>query len=168
MDSNLAVHESTFKGPQGDPDELDLHREDNILRLRKRYAPTKLVKVDDNFIVDDWDESVAPQKIEHRLQSKRGATRTGSDLQWTLDFSYIYDMVTGKAATIQTMSKQKMAARAQAKNHGRFDCKFTKRVGEFIDETDSKRNLVSGRNEHHRDHANSSQGRDEHQQNPGG
>jgi RNA polymerase I-specific transcription initiation factor RRN6 len=107
MDSNLAVHESTFKGPQGDPDELDLHREDNILRLRKRYAPTKLVKVDDNFIVDDWDESVAPQKIEHRPKSKRAATRTGSDLQWTLDFSYIYDMVTGKATTNQTMSKQK-------------------------------------------------------------
>ncbi|KAJ6029014.1 hypothetical protein N7499_000155 [Penicillium canescens] len=107
MDSNLAVHESTFKGPQGDPDELDFHREDNILRLRKRYAPTKLVRVDDSFIVDDWDESVAPQKTVHRHKSKKAPTRTGSDLQWTLDFSSIYDMATGKAEIIQTKLKQK-------------------------------------------------------------
>ena len=107
MDSNLAVHESTFKGPQGDPDELDLYREDNILRLRKRYAPTKLVRVDDSFIVDDWDESVATQKTVHRHKSNKAPTRPGSDLQWTLDFSSIYDMATGKAEIIQTKLKQK-------------------------------------------------------------
>ncbi|KAJ5761895.1 uncharacterized protein N7511_005277 [Penicillium nucicola] len=115
MDSNLAIHESIFKGPEGDPDEPDLYREDNILRPRKRYAPTKLVRVDDGFIVDDWDESVTTQKIVHRPQSKKTPTRAGSDLQWTLDFSYIYEQAIGTAEIIQTKSAQKRRSKPKSR-----------------------------------------------------
>ncbi|KAJ5772824.1 hypothetical protein N7457_007720 [Penicillium paradoxum] len=96
MDSDLAVHESTFKGPRGDPEELDLFRENSILRLRRRYAPTAYVRPDDNFVVDDWDESAIQQAPVPRCEVNITSVDTISDLQWTLDFSAIYDIATGK------------------------------------------------------------------------
>jgi RNA polymerase I-specific transcription initiation factor RRN6 len=97
MDCDLAVHESTFKGPRGDPEEPDSFRESSILRLRKRYTPTAYVRPDDNFVVDDWDESVTQQAVAPGYKVSTASVDTGSDLQWTLDFSAIYDIATGKS-----------------------------------------------------------------------
>lgn len=96
MDSDLAVHESTFEGPRGNTQELDSFRENSILRLRKRYAPTAYVRPDDNFIVDDWDESAAEQALVSRCEINMSPIDPLSDLQWTLDLSAVYDIATGK------------------------------------------------------------------------
>ncbi|KAK4866261.1 hypothetical protein LT330_008602 [Penicillium expansum] len=96
MDSDLAVHESTFKAPRGDSDEPDLFRQDSVLRLRRRYAPTSYVRPTDDFIVDDWDESATKKTIVRRCKPKIGRIGIRSDLQWTLDFSGVYRIATGK------------------------------------------------------------------------
>ncbi|KAI1831887.1 hypothetical protein DTO027I6_7302 [Penicillium roqueforti] len=96
MDSNLAVHESTFEAPRGNPDEPDSFRESSILRLRKRYAPTICAGPTDDFVVDDWDESATKQTIVRRCKPQMGRVDTRSDLQWTLDFSGVYQIATGK------------------------------------------------------------------------
>ena len=95
MDSDFAVHESTFKGPCGDPDEPDLLRESSVLRLRRRYAPTSYIRPTDDFIVDDLDESATKQTIVRRCKPKVGHTNMKSDLQWTLDLSGVYKIATG-------------------------------------------------------------------------
>ncbi|CAG7962158.1 unnamed protein product [Penicillium nalgiovense] len=95
MDSDFAVHESTFKGPRGDPDEPDLSRESSVLRLRRRYAPTSYIRPTDDFIVDDLDESATKRTIVRRCKPKIGRTNTKSDLQWTLDLSGVYKIATG-------------------------------------------------------------------------
>ncbi|KAJ5185999.1 hypothetical protein N7491_006130 [Penicillium cf. griseofulvum] len=95
MDSDLAVHESTFTGPRGDLDEPDSFRETSILRLRRRYAPTSYIRPTDDFIVDDWDESATQKTIVRRCKPRMGRG-IGSDLQWTLDFSGVYKVATGK------------------------------------------------------------------------
>lgn len=96
MDSDLAVHESVFHGPSGDPEDPDLFCEDRVLRLRRRYAPTKRAKRADDFIVDDWDESAMQQAIIPRCKSKVDLRPAGSDLQWSLDFSNIYAIAIGQ------------------------------------------------------------------------
>lgn len=96
MDSDLAVHESVFHGPPGDPEDPDVFCEDRVLRLRRRYAPTKRAKRADDFIVDDWDESAMQQAIVPRCKSKVEPRPAGSDLQWSLDFSNIYAITTGQ------------------------------------------------------------------------
>lgn len=96
MDSDLAVHESTFTGPRGDPEEPDSFRESSILRLRRRYAPTAYVRSDDNFVVDDCDESATQQTLVPRCEINMAPLDTISDLQWTLDFSAMYDIATRK------------------------------------------------------------------------
>ncbi|KAJ5129221.1 uncharacterized protein N7515_005260 [Penicillium bovifimosum] len=106
MDGDLAVHESAFKGPRGDPEEPDPFRESSILRLRKRYTPTAYVRPDDNFVVDDWDESVTQQAVAPRYNIST-ASDTGSDLQWTLDFSTIYDIATGKSEIPRIKQKKR-------------------------------------------------------------
>ncbi|CAI7627098.1 unnamed protein product [Penicillium discolor] len=95
MDSDFAVHESTFKGPRGDPDEPDLFRQSSVLRLRRRYAPTSYVRPTDDFIVNDWDESATKKTIVRRCKPKMGRIDTKSDLQWTLDLSGVYQIATG-------------------------------------------------------------------------
>lgn len=95
MDSDFAVHESTFKGPRGDPDEPDLFRQSSVLRLRRRYAPTSYTRPTDDFIVDDWDESATKKTIVRRCKPKMGRIDTKSDLQWTLDLSGVYKIATG-------------------------------------------------------------------------
>ncbi|CAG8302648.1 unnamed protein product [Penicillium salamii] len=97
MDSNLAIHESVFRGPRGDPEDPDLYCENNVVRLRKRYAPTKRVKRADDFIVDDWDESAMQQATVPRCKSKIGPRPAGPDLQWSLDLSHIYSVTIGRA-----------------------------------------------------------------------
>jgi RNA polymerase I-specific transcription-initiation factor. len=96
MDSDFAVHESTFTGPRGDPDEPDLFRQSSVLRLRRRYAPTSYIRPTDDFIVNDWDESATKKTTVRRCKPKMGRIDTRSDLQWTLDLSGVYKIATGK------------------------------------------------------------------------
>lgn len=91
IDSTLAVHESLFRLPDGKPEEEDeMHLETSkVLRLKKRHhIPKKKTDMsDENFIVDDWDETVAPPlaAVHQKLSSD-----SEIDLQWTLDMTSIY------------------------------------------------------------------------------
>lgn len=105
MDSALAIHESVFQGPQADPDEPDLFCENSVLRLRKRYTPTKQIILDDGFIVNDWNESAMQQEIVPRCASRVAPISTGPDWQWTLDFSDVYAMAVGQMEIPQKKSK---------------------------------------------------------------
>ncbi|CAI7582679.1 unnamed protein product [Penicillium glandicola] len=118
MDSDFAVHESTFKGPRGDPEEQDFFRESSVLRLRRRYAPTSYIRPTDDFIVEDWDESATQQTIVRRCKPKMGRIDTRSDLQWTLDFSAVYKMALGRMEIRQ--KKQNKRRRPKLRTLDRF------------------------------------------------
>lgn len=107
MTSDLAVHESVFHGPRGDPDDPDLHCENSVLRLRKRYAPHKQARSAHDFIVDDWDESAMLQTDFPGCQSTVSPRPADSDQQWSLDFSHIYAVAVGKKDIPQKRSKTK-------------------------------------------------------------
>ncbi|CEJ59076.1 hypothetical protein PMG11_07712 [Penicillium brasilianum] len=91
IDSTFAVHESLFRLPDGKPEEEDeMHLETSkVLRLKKRHhIPKKKADMDEeNFIVDDCDETVAPPlaAVHQKLSSD-----SEIDLQWTLDMTSIY------------------------------------------------------------------------------
>lgn len=90
IDSSLAVHESLFRLPDGKPEEEDeTHLETSkILRPKKRQGARKKTDMDDeDFIVDDWDETVAPRLAAVHQKLSRDSDL---DLQWTLDLTSIY------------------------------------------------------------------------------
>lgn len=116
MDSDFAVHESTFKGPRRDPDEPDLFRESSVLRLRKRYALKSCIRPTDDFIVNDWDESATKKTIVRRCKPKMGRTGTRSDLQWTLDFSGVYKIATGKMRIRRKKQKKRLRPKPRTLN----------------------------------------------------
>ncbi|KAJ5160624.1 uncharacterized protein N7482_007628 [Penicillium canariense] len=99
IDSSLGVHESLFRLPDETPEQEDnVHLESsNILRLKKRHhAHRKNIEVDDeNFVVDDWDETVAPPRaaLHQNLSSD-----SDLDLQWTLDWTSIYALAVANLA----------------------------------------------------------------------
>ncbi|KAJ5827748.1 hypothetical protein N7447_004511 [Penicillium robsamsonii] len=111
MDSDFAVHESTFTGPRGDLDEPDLYREGSTLRLRRRYAPTSYIRPTDDFLVDDWDESATQQTIVRRCKPKMSRVNPRSALQWTLDFSGVYQIAIGKMEIRQKKQKKRQNSR---------------------------------------------------------
>ncbi|KAF7714709.1 Uncharacterized protein PECH_007066 [Penicillium ucsense] len=99
MDSARAVHESVFRLPDGHAEvEEEMFLETSkVLRLKKRHHITrkKYNDADEDFIVDDWDETVAPPlaAVHQKL-----AKDSEPDLQWTLDFTSIYDSAVARLA----------------------------------------------------------------------
>lgn len=98
IDSSLAVHESIFRLPDGKPEtEDEMHLETSkVLQLKRRHhVPKKNMDNDKNFIVDDWDETVAPPlaAVHQKLSSDDDV-----DLQWTLDLTSIYASAVAKLA----------------------------------------------------------------------
>lgn len=101
-DSSFAVHETLFKGPDAKKDEEDEFAEEkiqsHILPLRKTPAhlPTNKKKKsdEDEFIVDDWDETAfAPPRagIQQDLQFGHGDAPAKN--RWTLDMTSLYEIV---------------------------------------------------------------------------
>ena len=92
IDSSRAVYETTFKGPNKAAGGLDqAYEEDNsILRLKPHNPIMKDRDIDDeNFVVDDWDESVVVIRAETQLpQAMFKSTHT--DPEWTLNWTSIY------------------------------------------------------------------------------
>jgi RNA polymerase I-specific transcription initiation factor RRN6 len=118
MDSDLAIHESAFQGPQADPDEPDLICESSVLRPRKRYIQTKQVVHDDGFIINDWDEPAIQQEIVSRHTSRIAPVSPDEEWQWTLDFTAIYAMAVGQMDLPQRKSQ---SAKRQKPKPGTFD-----------------------------------------------
>lgn len=91
-DSSLAIHETIFRAGDKAVDEQDLEFENsNALHIKKRVVHAlKKEAAGDDFVVDDWDESVIPSHASpHHVPSVSPAT----DLQWTLNWASIYSLV---------------------------------------------------------------------------
>lgn len=92
IDSSLAVHETLYKGPYRIEQDDDTEVKDNrVLRVKKHQpGPKKDVEIDEDedFIVDDWDESVFGPPRAHIPRASRASPYAG--LEWTVDWSYIY------------------------------------------------------------------------------
>lgn len=100
-DSQLAVHETLFISPKKSSEEEDVHSERTVLRIKKRGAAAPKTSRgfnDDDFVVDDWDESVTATNIRppHRTPRKQ----LDDDLRWTLDFGPIYMLMTGDSSAM--------------------------------------------------------------------
>jgi RNA polymerase I-specific transcription initiation factor RRN6 len=120
MDSDLAIHESAFQGPQADPDEPDFFCESSVLRLRKRYNQTKQAVLDDDFIVNDWDESAMRQETVPRYTGRVAPMSTDEDWQWTLDFTDVYAMAVGQMELPQKKSQSRKRQKPKARTFDGF------------------------------------------------
>lgn len=97
VDLSLAVHETLFRGPDanGDRDEDSLLPEGrDVLHVKRHFATRKGGGVEkEDFIVDDWDESVALSGIERHRISRRASLPDlpwNTDPQWTLNWTSVY------------------------------------------------------------------------------
>jgi RNA polymerase I-specific transcription initiation factor RRN6 len=120
MDSKLAIHESVFQGPQGDPDEPDLVCESRVLRLHRRYNQPSRPIPDDDFIVDDWDEPEMQQEFVHPRTDRAVPISMEEDWQWTLDFSDVYAMAIGQIEIPQKTSKATKRQKPKARTFDGF------------------------------------------------
>lgn len=88
-DSSFAAHETIFRAADRAADDQDDIENSNALKLKKRVVHPKKEVAEDDFIVDDWDESVAPSRTRSRqIPFKPPA----ADLQWTLNWASIYSL----------------------------------------------------------------------------
>ncbi|KAJ5151811.1 hypothetical protein N7492_010106 [Penicillium capsulatum] len=94
-DSSLATHETLFRARDKTADEKAFEIErSNILKVKRRVVHhLKKELVEDDFVVDDWDESVAPPHAKPRHIAPEP---TALDLQWTLNWASIYSLAVAK------------------------------------------------------------------------
>lgn len=101
IDSSLAVHETLFKGPDREEQYEETDTQDNnVLRVKKHHsAPTKDVEIreDDDFIVDDWDETVFGPNQAPIPRASRISPYAG--LEWTVNWSQVYKLVLKRMLT---------------------------------------------------------------------
>lgn len=97
LDWRLAVHELVYTGSVIVPDpwgELPLGRE--ALRVKRRQKGVrKNLTIDplNDFIVDDWDESISGAATSAFPGS---AVSTLTNPQWTIDYTTVYSVASGK------------------------------------------------------------------------
>lgn len=100
LDSRLAVRESVYIAPaidSGDPEEQTLGRE--ALQVRRRQHGTRRSKTShywNDFIVDDWDESVSGMGTLTIADSGISTVTPRAIPQWTTDYTAVYAVATGK------------------------------------------------------------------------
>ncbi|KAJ5808916.1 hypothetical protein N7474_010185 [Penicillium riverlandense] len=98
-DQHLALHESLFTSPRGITDNDDMYSERDVLRIKRRHpgAQRKQQNIDDDeFVVDDWDESVAPFGSRPQLTAHR--MLFDPSLHESRNLVPIYEVAAGKAA----------------------------------------------------------------------
>lgn len=99
-DSSLAVHETLFKGTDGnweineDGLAVENRADSRILIVKRHVTRRKENDLDDEtFVVDDWDESVAVSGIDRHLENGKTSSpdlRWNADPQWSLDWVSVY------------------------------------------------------------------------------
>lgn len=114
VDHSLAVHETLFRGPDAnrDRDEDGLLLEDrDVLHVKRRFAHRKKRGLDEeNFVVDDWDESVALSGIERHQISRRASLPDlpwNADPQWTLNWTSVYALAVTNSTAVAEKGNQK-------------------------------------------------------------
>lgn len=100
LDCRLAVHELVYTGSAIIPDVWDeqpLGRE--ALRVKKRQKgvrKNKTINYWDDFIVDDWDESVSGTATSAIPDSGVSTVTPRAIPQWTIDYTAVYSVASGK------------------------------------------------------------------------
>ena len=98
LDSRLAVRESVYTGPPVEDyaEEQSFGRE--VLRLKKRKGTrtNRTNRYQDDFIVDDWDESISGMDTLAIPHTGISTVTPRAIPQWTLDFTTVYAITTGK------------------------------------------------------------------------
>lgn len=125
-DQHLALHESLFTSPRRITDDEDMYSERDVLRIKRRHpgAQRKQQNIDDDeFVVDDWDESVAPFGSRPQLTAHR--MLFDPNFQESRDLVPIYDVAAGKAAAGATNEDHE---RPQSKTFGQLLENFPNRV----------------------------------------
>lgn len=100
LDRRLAVHELLYTGSIIALDEWGeqpLGRE--ALRVKKRQKGVRknqAINHWDDFIVDDWDESVLRSETPAFPGSGMSTSATRATLPWTIDYTAVYSVAAGK------------------------------------------------------------------------
>ena len=106
LDSQLAVRESVYIGPpiEDNTEEQSFGRE--VLRLKKRKGirTGRKNRHQDDFIVDDWDESISGMDALSISHTGIPTVTPRAIPQWTLDYTAVYAIATGKLMTVQNES----------------------------------------------------------------
>ena len=119
LDWRLAVHELVYTGSAIAPDAWDeqpLGRE--ALRVKKRQKGVrKNQKINecDDFIVDDWDESVSEAATSALPDSGVPAVRPRASPQWTIDYTTVYSAAAGKLVVKPSEGEVQQQSEEQAR-----------------------------------------------------
>lgn len=112
-DPSLAVHETLFKGPDGHRayDEEGLPIDDrDILHAKRHFVHRKEIDLDEEqFVVDDWDESVAISDVNHHQPVGAFPSPVlpwNADPQWAMNWSPVYALVVTGLATVATQREE--------------------------------------------------------------
>lgn len=102
-DLSLAVHETLFQGPDNhrERDEEDVPLEGGSILQAKKYSTHKKERKvideeinDEEFVVDDWDESTVSRLTLRQAAPKVSVIKPShdrnQDLQWTIDWTSVY------------------------------------------------------------------------------
>lgn len=104
LDSNLTLRESVYFGVGGDDyeEEQPLWRE--VLRVKRSQGghSNKRNLYRNDFVVDDWDESVCSTHLLPAPHSWTSASATPLISPWTINYTSVYTVATGKL----TMGKE--------------------------------------------------------------
>lgn len=101
---SLAVYETLFKGPDSHRahDEEGLRLEDrDILQVKKHFVHRK--DDEEQFVVDDWDESVAISGVNRHQPASTLSSQNlpwNADPEWALSWTSVYDLVMRNLATV--------------------------------------------------------------------
>lgn len=97
LDSNLALRESVYVGGAGEIDLEENVPRSEVLRLKRRYPVVqKLARSKDDFIVDDWDESVSGMDTLMGPPPLMPTATPATMPEWTIDYRSVYTVATGK------------------------------------------------------------------------
>ncbi|EAW07943.1 uncharacterized protein ACLA_026600 [Aspergillus clavatus NRRL 1] len=107
MDSRLAVRESVYFGNTRESESAteDQQLNKDTLRLRKRYPGVRRkqsTRSHDDFIVDDWDESVLSRGTFTVADSGISNITPLAIPQWAADYSSIYAIAAGKSPAVSS------------------------------------------------------------------
>ncbi|OJJ38582.1 hypothetical protein ASPWEDRAFT_106441 [Aspergillus wentii DTO 134E9] len=101
LDSHLSVRESVYVGPGAKGGEQEQLPGRDILRLKKRYPGVQRKQAtQDDFIVDDWDESVLGMGTPTAPDPGSSIVTPLAIPEWTIDCTSIYAVATGKLMAV--------------------------------------------------------------------
>lgn len=99
LDSRLAVRESVYIGPAVDGGIEEQPPGRDVLRVKRRQHSarrTRAVRYRNDFVVDDWDESVSGMGVTAIPNTGISTVSPHAIPQWTTDYTAVYAVATGQ------------------------------------------------------------------------